>query len=160
MNHEARPLPETFVDGTCIAMLGSKPPKNNTSGIRGVSWSKQCQCWEAYIKFRGTYYHLGHYQKIEDAAKVRARAEELMFEPAIENWKSQKGIPDPLPIFKRKKNPLQNIYRTKVGHYHVRVSINGKIHYAGNFNTLPEAISARDKLRADHNLPPIEKAED
>lgn len=69
-----------------MSALGSKPPKTNTSGIRGVSWSRKKQDWEAYIKFQGKLYHLGHYKKLEDAAKARARAEEKFFGPVIEEF--------------------------------------------------------------------------
>ena len=65
-------------------MLSSTPPKTNTSGVRGVSWSKQKQDWEAYIKFKGVHYHLGHFKRLEDAAKARARAEEDYFQKFLQ----------------------------------------------------------------------------
>jgi hypothetical protein len=40
-------------------------PKNNTSGVKGVSWSKAAEKWEARC---GKY--LGIYDTIEEAAKV------------------------------------------------------------------------------------------
>lgn len=64
--------------------IGDKPPVTNTSGVRGVSWSKRDQKWEAYIKFKGTLHHLGHYKNIEDAVKARKRAEEKYFQPFLE----------------------------------------------------------------------------
>lgn len=92
LNHERRPTPSDVAFGTRISALGSNPPKSNTSGVRGVSWSRQKQDWEAYIKFRGKFYHLGHYKSIEDAAKARAEAEEKFYSPAKENFdKIEKG---------------------------------------------------------------------
>lgn len=67
------------IDGTKAASLTAKKPATNTSGIKGVSWSKQKQDWEAYIKFKGHLYHLGHFEKLEDAGKARARAEENFY---------------------------------------------------------------------------------
>ena len=92
LNYEPRPTPSDVAFGTRISALGSNPPKNNTSGVRGVSWSRQKQDWEAYIKFRGKFYPLGHYKSIEDAAKARAAAEEKFYLPAKEDFcKDQKG---------------------------------------------------------------------
>ncbi len=86
LNFSSRPTPTDTIGGTRVSALGSKPPKTNTSGIRGVSWSRKKQDWEAYIKFQGKLYHLGHYKKLEDAAKARARAEEKFFGPVIEEF--------------------------------------------------------------------------
>ena len=156
LNHERRPLPENFVDGTRISMLSSTPTKSNTSGIRGVSWSKRKQDWEAYIKFKGVHYHLGHYKKLEDAAKARARAEEAMFEPKVEEWKSQTPVlPAPVPV-PQKDSPRCNIYENKkTGGFRVRIMHQGKMINLGTYHSLREAIDVRDKSRAELGLPPI-----
>lgn len=146
LNHERRPLPANFVDGTRISMLSSTPPKTNTSGVRGVSWSKQKQDWEAYIKFKGVHYHLGHFKRLEDAAKARARAEERLFSPAIEKWE----VPH-----RKRKSPAMNIHLTTYGKYNVYFQFNGEKINVGVFATLPEAIAARDEKRAELGLPPI-----
>ena len=51
-------------------------PSNNTSGIKGVSWSKPASNWEAYIKNDGVKIYLGLYENIEEAAAARKIAEE------------------------------------------------------------------------------------
>lgn len=84
LNRESRPTPSDTIEGTRTSSLGDKPPVTNTSGVRGVSWSKRDQTWEAYIKFKGTFHHLGHYKNIEDAVKARKRAEEKYFQPFLE----------------------------------------------------------------------------
>lgn len=156
LNHERRPLPANFVDGTRISMLSSTPPKTNTSGVRGVSWSKQKQDWEAYIKFKGVLYHLGHYKKLEDAAKARARAEEAMYEPKVEEWKSQNpDLPAPVPVQKN-TSPRCNIYADgKTGSYRVRIRYQGKMISLGTYHSLHEAIDARDQKREELGMPPI-----
>lgn len=66
--------------------------KNNTSGIRGVSWDSHKQKWVAQIGFKGKNYHLGRYAKKEDAAKARKEAEENLFGNFLEYY--QNTFPD------------------------------------------------------------------
>jgi len=40
---------------------------DNTSGIKGVSFSKKKGKWQANINFDGTPYHLGYFESIEEA---------------------------------------------------------------------------------------------
>lgn len=61
----------------------TQPQKNNTSGHKGISWSKDKQKWEAYINVHGKRINLGRYQQLEDAVKARKAAEEKYFEPLI-----------------------------------------------------------------------------
>lgn len=80
-----------FIDGTCIERLKSKKiPKNNASGVKGVSWSKQKSDWEAYIGFKGKQYNLGHYKKLEDAAQARKIAESKLHDEFIEWYEEMK----------------------------------------------------------------------
>ena len=48
--------------------------KSNTSGIKGVGWSKVSQKWRAYIKVGNKNIHLGLFHDIEDAKKARTEA--------------------------------------------------------------------------------------
>lgn len=69
-----------YIENTSIISI--KPRKmlrNNTSGVRGVSWDKNRQKWAATIVFKGKTYHLGRYNNIEDAAAVRKEAENALF---------------------------------------------------------------------------------
>jgi hypothetical protein len=50
------------------------PPKNNTSGIKGVSWVKSRSRWQAQITFQNKHINLGHFDRIEDAAAAYAKA--------------------------------------------------------------------------------------
>lgn len=54
----------------------SKIPKDNTSGIKGVSWYKNAKKWVAKIGIFGKLKHLGYYENITDAAAAYAAASE------------------------------------------------------------------------------------
>lgn len=69
-----------YAEGTCLEML--KPDvmyKTNTSGVRGVYYSSKRNKWIAQIMFKKKCYYLGGYDRLEDAAKARAEAEEKVF---------------------------------------------------------------------------------
>lgn len=54
------------------------PQRNNTSGIKGVSWHKRSGKWVARIQIRGKIINLGYYKNPEDAAAARKQAEEKL----------------------------------------------------------------------------------
>ena len=69
-----------YSNGTCLEMLRSDVVyKTNTSGVKGVYYSKKRDKWIAQIMFRQKCYYLGGYDRIEDAAEARAEAEEKIF---------------------------------------------------------------------------------
>lgn len=45
--------------------------KNNTSGVKGVSWSKASNKWEAFIHFNNKKIYLGVFKDKEEAIKKR-----------------------------------------------------------------------------------------
>lgn len=49
---------------------------NNTSGHKGISWSKQHKKWETYIWKNGVKIMLGIFKNFNDAVSIRERAEE------------------------------------------------------------------------------------
>lgn len=73
--------------------------KNNTSGVRGVTFDKASQKWKAQIVFKGSNYYLGRYINKEDSIKARKMAEEAMFgnflkwfqETYPDRWKKMKN---------------------------------------------------------------------
>lgn len=83
-------------DGTSVSAIrpGRKLNKNNTSGVKGVSWSAREQCWIARIGLRGKSITVGRYSKLEDAKKARLKAEEMYFTPIIETYDAQRGHQD------------------------------------------------------------------
>ncbi len=71
-----------YVDGTLPYNLTSKLSKNNTSGIKGVSRTRNNK-WISYITLRRKRYTLGIFDKKEDAVFAREKAEKEKFEPII-----------------------------------------------------------------------------
>jgi len=69
------------VDNTKTYLLTEKPPKNNTSGRRGVSYNKQRKLWEAYIRINNKQIHLGYHCEYGEAVKAREAAEVKYFKP-------------------------------------------------------------------------------
>lgn len=70
---------ETFIDGSQPIKIGAMTASNK-SGIVGVNWDKSRQKWQASIRYKGKKYNLGRYDRLEDAAKARMKAEEIVKE--------------------------------------------------------------------------------
>lgn len=81
------------------AVSGRKTSRN-TSGYTGVSYNKKLGKYCAYIEFKGKQYHLGSFEKVEDAARARKIAESKLFEGFLswyanerpEQWEKIKAI--------------------------------------------------------------------
>ena len=56
--------------------INRKINHNNTSGIKGVTWSKKDKKWMAYIHIDNKFKNLGYYDNIEEAGEARKRAEQ------------------------------------------------------------------------------------
>lgn len=79
-----------FVNGTNVDLIrSSKIFTTNTSGVRGVYWSKRQNKWVAQITFQGKTKHLGSFKTIEEAASVRKHAEERVFGEFLEWYDSE-----------------------------------------------------------------------
>ena len=50
--------------------INNKIRKDNTSGIKGVSWHKRVKKWVALCQTNGKQKHLGSFDTIEEAEKV------------------------------------------------------------------------------------------
>lgn len=77
---------------TRLDHLSNKVTKQNTTGVRGVSYQKRNGKYRAYIYFKNKCINLGEFTKLQDAAKARANAEEKYYKPILEkyNYKSKK----------------------------------------------------------------------
>ena len=80
-------MERNFKEKTSLSALQAKKSVTNTSGHKGVSWSKQHKKWETYITFQGKRKHLGLYADKQDAIKARLKAEEKYFVPVLEKYK-------------------------------------------------------------------------
>ena len=92
LNHAPRPTPKDCFAGTKAGALNKTLFKNNTSGVKGVSWSKQKQKWEAYIKFQGKQFHLGLFDDIEEAKEAREEAEIKTHKEFLAYWNLLQAI--------------------------------------------------------------------
>ena len=68
-----------LIDGTRIDHLTNKPTVRSTTGVRGVTYKKDRNKYEANICFKQKNYYLGSYKTLEEAAKVRKAAEDKLF---------------------------------------------------------------------------------
>ncbi len=73
-----------YVEGTSIRQSLKDEPKSSraVSGYTGVQLKRNK--WVAYITYKKVKYHLGTYEKLEDAVKARSRAKQLVIENARE----------------------------------------------------------------------------
>lgn len=56
---------------------------NKTSGIKGVTWNKRINKWQAYFQINKKQYHLGYFNNIDEAEKVaiEARTKHMPYSP-------------------------------------------------------------------------------
>lgn len=60
-------------------LANARRRKDNTSGHRGVSWSKEKKKWVAVLWFRKKHFHLGYYADFNEATKAYKVAAETHF---------------------------------------------------------------------------------
>lgn len=77
------------VDGTNLKFVSPdrKMNRNNTTGIRGVSFITSKQKYRAQITFKGKAISLGDFDNIEDVAEARKQAEEELFNTFLDEYK-------------------------------------------------------------------------
>ena len=56
----------------------SKIEIRNSSGIKGVSWSKQYNNWRAFMKIDQVFYHLGSFDSFDEAVCTRLAVEQAV----------------------------------------------------------------------------------
>jgi len=77
-----------LIDGTIADKIYSSINKNNTSGVKGVSFSKQSQKWVAQIAFQGKRYSLGSYYTKAEAVNARKAAEDKLYSEYLKKLKA------------------------------------------------------------------------
>lgn len=60
-------------------MANKRIGRNNTSGFKGVSWSKVVKKWHAYISINKKRQHIGYFLTKEDAAAAYGKAARAIF---------------------------------------------------------------------------------
>lgn len=78
----------TMVEGTCLEVIASPTiPKNNQSGVKGVSYYSRTNSWVATITFQKRPYYLGRFHTIPEAAAARRYAEGNLFVPILRRYR-------------------------------------------------------------------------
>jgi len=80
-----------YYDGVDLGAIQQKVQSKSKSGVKGVTWDNSRNKWRAHIEFKGKAYHLGRFDKLDDAIKARKEAEEKYFIPIIEASKCKGG---------------------------------------------------------------------
>ena len=61
-----------------LQMQNTDTPKNNTSGVKGVTWDKQVNKWRAQIMIKGKNKSIGCYKDFDDAICARLAGEQCL----------------------------------------------------------------------------------
>lgn len=84
-------LENDLVENTKLSNLNKTIPKNNTSGVKGVSWDESNKVWIAHLKFKRDVVLSKRFKNKQDAINARKEAEEKYFNPILEKYvKEQK----------------------------------------------------------------------
>lgn len=146
MNEELKgqDLEELFKDGVNIRLFTeSKQLKNNTSGVKGVSFNKQIKKYQVYITINRKRINLGVHKTLEEAKLVRLEAEgkykeEILKQKFYEKTRKKTRSDS--------KTGVKGVRQSKeTGKYHAYIMFNKKSKFLGSFTTLEEAINARRK---------------
>lgn len=104
----------TRIDGTSIDLLRSKKlPADNSTGVKGVYFIRGK--YVAKIVFQKKQYHLGSFQTLAEAARVRREAEELLFEGSVRHYERWKAIADARPDW-AEQHPVEIIVQKREDH--------------------------------------------
>lgn len=68
------------------------PPKNNTSGCKGISWDDRRHKWLTYINVHSKRIFLGRFASLDDAIDARREAEEKYHKPLIDRKKTDSEV--------------------------------------------------------------------
>lgn len=78
------------IDGTRKSALKAKLQKGNTSGHKGVTYSKGRKKWRAYIGYKGKQISLGYHDTLSEAIEARQDAEEKYYKPILEDTENER----------------------------------------------------------------------
>lgn len=76
------------IDGTFVRSLKQKKSRNNTTGYKGVSKTRNGK-YRAYINIKRKQIYLGQFDTIEKAVEARKLGEEKYFKPIINKYEEK-----------------------------------------------------------------------
>lgn len=115
---------------------------NNSTGHTGIGFHKQSGKYYARFKYGHRAYHLGLYDNVEDAVRVRLEFEKLFFtdpQSALDYLGCIRDQPN-----SNSATGVKNVHHNGK-YFTVRVQANGERIYLGLYKTIEQAIAARDK---------------
>ena len=130
-----------------------KPDVSNSSGLKGVSWNKKRNKWNAQISIEKVRTNIGNFNTKEEAARVYdANAHHYYGEFAFLNYPNEK-IDESLIISKKENNRQRNntsgfhgvCWSKSKNKWCARTTLNKKRIIVGYFKTAIEAAKARDE---------------
>ena len=77
--------------------------RDNSSGVKGLSFDKKSQKWQAQIMIDGIAIHLGFYKTIEEASIAKLNKVEQVFEKFANKCESINHGVNPMKIRKPKR---------------------------------------------------------
>lgn len=150
----------------------SNPHRNNTSGVKGVSWVERDGKWSAYIKIGGRVHGLGKFARFEGAVAARVAAEKALLG---ESPTEVTGVPAPpkkarvvkprwidenKDTFRANRTLVVRSSNTsgcpgvrlhkKSGMWQARIVVNGKEISLGYFKDMEGAVDARLSAERQH----------
>lgn len=75
-----------MVEKTRTSLLKSKTRFDNTSGVKGVSFSKRDKKWHSYLTIKGSRVFSKKFLNLQDAINARKEAEQEYFKPILEKY--------------------------------------------------------------------------
>jgi len=128
--------------------------KNSKTGVCGVSCRAKKGVYEATIRHKGEYHHLGTFTRLEDAKAAREAAEKALYTHADGCVPDPKGFLEARAAEPRKMRSDSTsghrgvTFLPKKGVYIARHVVNGERQYLGTFKTFDEAVIARLRSEA------------
>ena len=90
-------------------MCNYTKPKNNTSGVTGVSYDKTHNVWKSYITYQNKRINLGSFNNFYDAVKTRLLAEQKYFG----EYSSQKDLYEQYGLYDESERRKLKIWQEK-----------------------------------------------
>lgn len=79
--------------GTNVAMIANnKLRPNNHSGCTGVSYDAAGHRYVASIQCKRQFHYLGSYKTLDEAVQARKEAEDRLFAPIVDQWRSDMAL--------------------------------------------------------------------
>jgi hypothetical protein len=122
----------------------------NSSGVKGVSWSKAKNLWLATIVVNGKSIFLGYHKTLDEAASARAAANEKY------HGEHNRVDPSFAPVpFSHRRNDQSGVkgvsFDKKQQKWFASITAKGKATFLGRFKTFEEAAAARRAAEALHH---------